>query len=131
MKYFISFFIFFSVLVQANSFSDGMRAYRKGNFVEAKVLFERALEKEKIYTASHLLGKMYFDGNGVNVDLDKAIKYFEFAHKYGNITAGCYASKAYMQKGVFDWSVLENGLARGLKNNVVFCFKVVDEWQNK
>ena len=131
MKYFILLFIFFTVLVQANSFGDGMRAYRKGDYNKAKVLFEMALEKEKIYTASHLLGKMYLDGNGVAVDINRAIKYFKFAHKFGNITAGCYASLSYMKKGVYDWGILEDGLARGLKNNTAFCLKVVDKWQNQ
>jgi len=78
-----------------------------------------------------MLGKMYLNGNGVNIDIDKAIKYFQFAHKFGNITAGCYASSAYMDKGVYDWGILEDGLARGLKNKTKYCYKVVDRWQNK
>ena len=131
MKYFILFFVFCAVLVQANSFGDGMRAYRKGDYDKAKVLFEIALEKEKIYNASHLLGKMYLNGNGIDININKAIKYFEFAHKFGNITAGCYASSAYMDKGVYNWGVLEDGLARGLKNRTPYCLKVVDRWQNK
>ena len=131
MKYFILFFVFCAVLVQANSFGDGMRAYRKGDYAKAKVLFEIALEKEKIYNASHILGKMYLNGNGVNVDIDKAINYFKFAYKFGNITAGCYASSAYMDKGVYNWGILEDGLAKGLKNRTPYCLKVVDRWQNK
>jgi len=124
-------FLFCSVLAQANSFSDGMRSYRKGEFKKAKILFEIALEKEKSYNASHILGKMYLNGNGVKVNIDKAIKHFKFAHKFGNITAGCYASSAYMDKGVFNWGILEDGLARGLINNIRYCYKVVDRWQNK
>lgn len=131
MKYFILFFVLCTVLVQANSFGDGMRAYRSGDYTKAKVLFEIALKKEKIYTASHLLGKMYLKGDGVDKNIDKAIKYFEFAYKFGNITAGCYASYAYMKKGIFNWGILENGLARGLKNKTPFCLQVVDQWQNK
>lgn len=131
LKYFILFFVFCAVLLQANDFGDGMRAYRKADYAKAKVLFERALEKEKIYNASHILGKMYLNGNGVEVNIDKAIKYFKIAQKFGNITAGCYSSLAYMKKGVVDWGILEDGLARGLKKNTAFCLKVVDKWQNK
>jgi len=131
VKYFILGIVFCSVLLQANNFGDGMRAYRKGDYAKAKVLFEMALEKDKTYNASHILGKMYLNGNGVNVDKKKAIKYFNFAYKYGNITAGCYASNTYIDMGVYNWGILEDGLARGLKNNVKFCYKVVDRWQNK
>jgi tetratricopeptide (TPR) repeat protein len=121
----------FSVLLQANNFGDGMRAYRNGDYDKAKVLFEIALEKDKIYNASHLLGKMYLNGNGVAVDKEKAIKYFKLAYKYGNITAGCYASSTYLSMGVVNWGILEDGLARGLKHNVKYCYEVVDTWQNK
>ena len=131
MKYFILFFFFCSVLVQANNFGDGMHAYRKGNYHKAKILFEMALEKDKVFNASHMLGKMYLNGNGVAVNIDKAIDYFEFAYKFGNIMAGCYASKAYMQKGIYNWGILENGLAKGLEKKTRFCLKVVDIWQNQ
>jgi len=120
-----------SVLLQANNFRDGMRAYRDGDFRKAKSLFEKALSKDKVYNASHMLGKMYLNGNGVNKNLDKAIEYFKFAHKFGNIPAGCYASTAYMEKGVYDWGILEDGLARGLKHNTKYCLQVVDKWMNK
>ncbi len=120
-----------SIILQANNFGDGMRAYRKGDFNKAKLYFEIALEKDKTYNASHILGKMYLEGNGVNQNFDKAIKYFKFAQNYGNIIAGCYASTAYMKKGVFNWGILEDGLARGLKHETKYCLKVVDVWMNK
>lgn len=123
--------IFSTVLLQANNFSDGMRAYKKSDFDRAKFYFEAALEKDKAYNASHILGKMYLEGDGVNQDFDKAIKYFKLAQKYGNITAGCYVSTAYMRKGIFDWGILEDGLARGLKHNTKYCYDVVDLWMNK
>jgi TPR repeat protein len=131
VKYFILGIVFCSILLQANNFGNGMRAYRKGDYAKAKVLFEMALKKDKTYNASHILGKMYLNGNGVKVDKEKAIKYFNFAYKYGNITAGCYASNTYIDMGVYNWGILEDGLARGLKNNIKFCYKVVDRWQNK
>jgi len=131
LKYVMWIVMFFVVVVQANNFRDGMKAYRQGNYDKAKVLFEIALKKDKVYTASHMLGKMYFEGKGVSQDLVTAIKYFKFAHKYGNMTAGCYASLAYMENGVVDWGILEDGLARGLKHKTAFCYKVVDKWQNQ
>ena len=118
------------MMLQADNFGDGMRAYRKGDFDRAKLYFELALEKDKVYNASHMLGRIYLEGNGVNQNLDKAIKYFKFAHKYGNIIAGCYASTAYMKKGVYSWGILEDGLARGLKHETKYCLKVVDVWIN-
>lgn len=123
--------VFCSVVLQASNFSDGMRAYKKGDFSKAKFYFEEALGKDNVYHASHILGKMYLKGDGVNQDFDIAIKHFKFAQKYGNITAGCYASFTYMQKGVYDWGILEEGLARGLKHNTKYCYEVVDIWMNK
>jgi len=108
-----------------------MRAYKKGDYSKAIVLLKIALEKDKVYNASHILGKMYLNGNGVKIDKDKAIKYFKFAHKFGNIIAGCYASNTYIDKGIYNWGILEDGLARGLKKNTAYCYKVVDRWQNK
>jgi len=131
LKYIVWFLVFCSVLLQANNFGDGMRAYRKGDFNKAKVLFEIALEKDKIYNASHMLGKMYLEGKGVELDKKRAIRYFELAHKFGNITAGCYASNTYMDIGIYNWGILEDGLTRGLRHKVKYCFKVVDRWQNK
>ena len=131
LKRLIIIFIFSAIALNANNFRDGMIAYKKGDYSKAKILFEIALEKDKVYNASHLLGKMYLNGNGVNQNYDKAIKYFNFSYKYGNITAGCYASKTYMKKGVYNWGILEDGLARGLKSNTKFCYEVVDAWQNK
>ncbi len=131
LKRIILVFIFSAIGLSANNFRSGMIAYKKGDYTKAKVLFEMALEKDKVYNASHLLGKMYLNGNGVKVNYDKAIKYFNFAYKYGNITAGCYASKTYMKKGIFNWGVLEDGLAKGLKKNTKFCLDVVDIWINK
>lgn len=118
-------------MLSANNFADGMHAYRKGDFDKAKLYFELALEKDKIYNASHMLGKMYLAGDGVNQDFDIAIKYFKFAQSYGNITAGCYSSAAYMKKGIFNWGILEDGLARGLKHKTRYCLEVVDIWMNK
>lgn len=131
MKYFIVLFSVCTFVFSSNNFTEGMRAYKKGDFSKAKVLLEVALEKDKVFNAGHILGKMYLEGKGVHKNLDKAIKYFEFAHKFGNISAGCYASSAYMDKGIYNWGVLEDGLAKGLKKRVPFCMSIVDRWINK
>jgi len=131
LKYTLTILLICTITLSASNFRDGMIAYKNGNYAKAKKLLEIAMEKDKVFNASHILGKMYLNGNGVRVDLDKAIKYFQLAHKYGNIPAGCYASKAYMKKGVFNWGILEDGLARGLMKRTRFCMSVVDEWQNK
>ena len=131
LKKIILLLVFCSILLQANNFADGMRAYRKSDFAKAKFYFEIALEKDKSYNASHILGKMYLEGNGVTQDFDKAIKHFKFAQSYGNITAGCYVSETYMKKGIYNWGILEEGLARGLMHKTKYCMKVVDIWMNK
>ncbi len=120
-----------SAVVQANNFRDGVIAYKKGDYVTARTFLIKSLEVDKVSNASHILGKIYLHGKGVEADTNKAIKYFEFAQKFGNIIAGCYASSAYMDKGVVSWGILEDGLAKGLMNDVAFCIKVVDRWQNK
>ena len=131
LKHTLIILLFFSITLNANNFRNGMIAYKNSNYAKAKILLEMALEKDKVYNASHILGKMYLNGNGVEVDLDKAIEHFKLAYKYGNITAGCYASKTYIKKGVFNWGILEDWLARGLKKRTRFCMEVVDIWQNK
>ncbi len=131
MKYVILFFVFCSILVQANNFSEGIRAYKKGDYNKAKIFLEIALAKDKVYNASYILGKMYSSGNGVQIDRDKAIKYFQFAYRYGNIMAGCHASNTYIDKGVYNWGILEDGLIHGLMKKVPYCIRVVHRWQNQ
>jgi len=121
--------VFCSVLLQANNYGDAMRAYRKGDFNKAKVLFELSATKDKTIHANYMLGRMYLNAQGVNQDIDKALELLNYAFDSGNIPAGCYISEAYMKKGI-NSALLAEGLVAGLRKRVPHCKKVFRDYKN-
>ncbi|WP_024953659.1 SEL1-like repeat protein [Sulfurospirillum arcachonense] len=128
MRYIILFLIVLSTLLQANNFTKGMRAYKKGDFDQAKNLFELAQTKDRVLHAHYMLGRMYLYGQGVKADTTKAIKLLTEAFDAGNIPAGCYISEAYMKEGIHS-ALLAEGLVAGLRKKVPYCKTVFEKYK--
>ena len=79
--------IVFGVLVFADTFSDGMKAYESGNHKKAVTLFNKACEGGNA-TGCNNLGLMYDNGQGVKQDYHQAVKLYTKACEGGN-AAGC------------------------------------------
>jgi len=129
VKKILIFLVFCSVILQANNYSDGMRAYRNGDFNKAKVFFELSAKKDGTVHAQYMLGRMYLNGEGVTQDIDMALKLLNYAFDSGNIPAGCYISEAYMKKGIKP-ALIAEGLVAGLRKKVPHCKKVFAEYKN-
>ncbi len=80
----------------ASYFSDGMQAYRQGNYEKAKELFELAAEEDGALQANYFLGLLYLQGKGTTRDLGKAEKYLNKVATMGNARAKCYLAEAYL-----------------------------------
>jgi TPR repeat protein len=80
----------------ASYFSDGMRAYKSGDYETAKGLFELAIEEEGAEQARFLLGLFYLKGLGTDRDLQKAKELLSKAARLGNARAKCYLAEVYL-----------------------------------
>jgi len=80
----------------ASYFSDGMRAYKQGNFKEAKKLFEMAVEEEGASQAEFFLGLLYLKGKGTDRNIPAAKRFLNKAVEMGNARAKCYLGEAYL-----------------------------------
>ena len=109
-----------SISLYANNFRQGMRAYIKGDFVKAKVLFELSMTKDKTIHGGYMLGRMYLRGKGVDKNIKKSIILLEHAYLSGNIPAGCYLAEAYMLINSSDLALGE-GIIEGLITRVPRC----------
>lgn len=128
MKKILLLLVVCSVLLQANNYTNAMRAYRNGDFNKAKVLFELSATKDGTVHAQYMLGRMYLNGEGVTQNIDIALKLLNYAFDSGNIPAGCYISEAYMKKGI-NSSLIAEGLVAGLRKRVPHCKKVFAEYK--
>lgn len=81
----------------ADYFRDATLAYRNGNFLVAKELFELAIKKENGMQGYFYLGKIYLYGEGVEASPAQAIPYLEQAVLKGNVKAKCYLAEAYLK----------------------------------
>lgn len=129
MKKILMLLVFSVLVVQANNYGEGMRAYRKGDFDKAKVFFELSATKDGTVHAQYMLGRMYLNAEGVKQDIDTALKLLNYAFDSGNIPAGCYISEAYMKKGI-NSALIAEGLVAGLRKKVPHCRKVFSEYKN-
>ena len=80
----------------ASYFSDGMRAYKQGNYKEAKKLFELAVEEDGAAQAEFFLGLLYLHGKGTERDIPAAKRFLVRAVDLGNARAKCYLAEAYI-----------------------------------
>jgi TPR repeat protein len=95
-KRFLLTLLLLPMLGWASNFSDAMRAYKQGNFKEAKQLFELAIEEDGAEQAQFFLGLLYLQGKGVEQDIVTAKRYLLKAAELGNARAKCYLGEAYL-----------------------------------
>jgi len=129
LKSFFLGLLFFSTLLFAdtNHLREGVLAYNQKSYDKARHYFELAVSKDESANAAYLLGKMYLYGEGVGIDLKKAIEYLDFARDNGNIPSGCYLSEAYMNAKT-NTSYIAYGLMKGLKQGIPHCQKMLDRY---
>ena len=76
-----------STLLNANTYNDGMKAYKAGKFTQAKQLFEKAAKKGDV-NAQYRLAYMYANAHkGIKKDSKKSIYWYEKAAKQNNANA--------------------------------------------
>jgi TPR repeat protein len=105
-----------TLTLYASLFSEAMRAYKSGNFEEAKNLFETALEEDGAEQARFFLGMLYFRGHGVKKDLAKAETYLQTAAENGNARAQCYLAEILLSQNrelERAKTLLKDGMAAG------------------
>ena len=113
--------------LSANNFRNGMIAYKKANYTDAKAFFKASIVDDKSITASYMLGRMYLNGEGVKEDTAQAVKFLLHAYDSGNIPAGCYISEAYMKEGS-NLALLAVGIIEGLRKRVPHCRVVLKQY---
>jgi len=128
LKHFTLFFIISLLALNANNFGDGILAFKKGHYSQAKTSFEKSVKKGETTHSYYMLGRMYLHGKGVGVNLKKAIKFLSYAYKMGNIPAGCYLSEAHIKDGVNVYLAAE-GVKRGMAINLPYCEKIFIMWR--
>jgi TPR repeat protein len=128
LKRFVLILLLSVLALNANNFRKGMMAYRKANYTDAQAFFKAAAIDDKSVAASYMLGRMYLNGEGVEEDTKKAIKFLLHASDYGNIPAGCYLSEAYMKDGS-NLALLAVGIIGGLRKRVPHCKVVLKQYQ--
>lgn len=119
--------ILFIVTLNANNFRNGMIAYKKSNYSDAKAFFKAGIVDDNSITASYMLGRMYLKGNGVEENTQQAIKFLLHAYDSGNVPAGCYLSEAYMKEGS-NLALLAVGIIEGLRKRVPHCRVVLKQY---
>ena len=98
MKKRVALTLLLPILLWASNFSDAMRAYRQGDYKEAKQLFELAIEEDGAMQAQFFLGLLYLEGKGVDRDLIAARRYLAKASELGNARAKCYLAETYLKQ---------------------------------
>ena len=80
----------------ADSFEDGLSAYRRGDFMLAARLY-RPLAEQGDASAQAELGAMYANGQGVPLDYQEAMKWYRKAAQQGNAQAQVGLGVMYVQ----------------------------------
>lgn len=88
--------ILFSGLVEADVFDDAMAAYGRGDFAQAADLLQSIAEKGNS-TAQFNLGQMYEQGEGVDQNYQKAVKWYQRSASVGNGAAQYRLGQMYEQ----------------------------------
>lgn len=77
-------------------FKEGMHEYYKFNFAKALTHFHEA-EKKEYPDVFNILARMYDSGEGVNLNYDKAIHYYEKGIKHGDLKANAGLGVLYLE----------------------------------
>ncbi len=71
----------------SHTIEDGYRLYNERKFKEAFDALYDAAALQNNSEAQYYLGMMYHDGDGVDKDMDKAIKWWSKARRNGHVDA--------------------------------------------
>ncbi len=120
-KSLLALLILMPAITFASYFSDGIRAYKTGNYLEAKTLFEKAVQEEGAEQAHFFLGLLYLKGKGLKRDLSKARRFLQKAVHLGNVRAKCYLAEAEILSKSKDKKRILTLLKEGRKNGADEC----------
>jgi TPR repeat protein len=95
MKKILVILFLLSGLLYADSFDDGMQAYKNGNYKKAARLLQKPAEQGNA-EAQASLGFMYEFGEGVRKDDQKAIYWYKKAAEQGNADAEFSLGNSYL-----------------------------------
>ncbi len=115
-------------IVFASYFSDGIRAYKTGDYPKAKEMLEKAVAQEGAEQAHFLLGLLYLKGKGVKKDLFKARKYLQKAVSFGNVRAKCYLAETQILNRSKDKKAILGLLKEGKKNGAGECAAIAAKY---
>ena len=113
-------------LLHASYFSDGMRAFKEGDYAKAKQFFELAAEEDGALQAHYFLGLIYLQGKGTPRNLAKAEKYLRKVATMGNARAKCYLAEAYLLQKVDRKKEAIQLLREGHDEGANECTKIAD-----
>ncbi|WP_201353883.1 tetratricopeptide repeat protein [Hydrogenimonas urashimensis] len=125
----LPFILIFPLLSVASYFSDGMRAYKQGNYKEAKAQFEQAIEEEGSEQANFFLGLLYLKGMGVERDISAAKRFLAKAAEAGNARAKCYLAEAYLLQNQSDKQVALKLLKEGKNAGASECLEIATTYK--
>lgn len=123
-------FLILPIMGFASYFADGMRAYKQGNYKEAKANFERAIEEEGSEQANFFLGLLYLKGLGVDQNIATAKQFLAKAVENGNARAKCYLAETYLLQPKVDkqsaLKLLKEGKSAGATecNDIAATYKI-------
>ncbi|WP_456404300.1 tetratricopeptide repeat protein [Hydrogenimonas sp.] len=120
-KSLLALLILMPAITFASYFSDGIRAYKTGDYIKAKEMLEKAVQEEGAEQAHFFLGLLYLKGKGVKQDLSKARRFLQKAVRFGNVRAKCYLAEAQILSKTKDKKRILNLLKEGRKNGASEC----------
>ena len=87
-----------------NNFNKGMRLEHTNpslaqKYFKKAYFFMQKLKHKDTSQVNYMLGRMYCNGWGVNIDYKKAEKYFLRAIELGNARAHCCIARLYVKEG--------------------------------
>ncbi|WP_457594148.1 hypothetical protein [Hydrogenimonas sp.] len=128
-KRLLALLILLPALLPASYFSDGIRAYKTGDYSKAKKMLELAVEQEGAEQANFLLGLIYLNGGkGVKQDLSKARMFLQKAVHFGNVRAKCYLAQAYLMSKSKDKKKILGLLKEGRDGGANECVAIATKY---
>ncbi len=124
MKRALPILLILPLLLFGSTFSDAMRAYKSGNYKDAKALFEEAYEEDGAEQAQFFLGLMYLKGLGVERNLPKAKQLLNKVVEMGNARAKCYLAEVYLNQKRPDRQAALKLLKEGSKAGAGECVEI-------